>query len=110
MILTTSYKQLNLEIIGVSAAVATVFVSVVLLIVSLYVFRCKKAEFLLQPAGVNPYKLVYKITHFARLHKFPLRRSAFTFCTEELPSRMDVGKRKFSLTSRWKTSKLSGES
>ena len=67
----------------------------VLLIVSLCVFRCKKVEFFLQPAGVNPYKLVYKVTNFARLHKFPLRRSAFTFCTEELPSRMDVGKSKF---------------
>ena len=51
--------------------------------------------FLLEPAGVNPYKLVYKVTKFVYQYKVPLRRSAFTYCTEELPSRMDVGKHKY---------------
>jgi peptide/histidine transporter 3/4 len=50
---------------------------------------------MLEPAGVNPYKLVYKVTKFVYQHKVPLRRSAFTYCTEELPSRMDVGKHKY---------------
>ena len=85
----------SVRISGISAVYVVIVVSVTLLIVSLCVFRYKKTQFLLQPAGVNPYKLVYKVTNFARLHKYPLRRSAFTFCTEELPSRMDVGKSKF---------------
>ena len=66
-----------------------------LLIISLCIFNKRKVLFLLEPAGVNPYKLVYKITKFACQHKVPLRRSAFTYCTEEVPSRMDVGKRKY---------------
>jgi peptide/histidine transporter 3/4 len=66
-----------------------------LLVISLCVVHREKDRFLLEPAGENPYKLVYKVTKFVYHHKVPLRRSAFTYCTEELPSRMDVGKRKF---------------
>ena len=66
-----------------------------LLIFSLCVVHYRKVLFLLEPAGVNPYKLVYKVTKFVYKHKVPLRCSAFTYCTEELPSRMDVGKHKY---------------
>ena len=66
-----------------------------LLIFSMCVVHYRKVLFLLEPAGVNPYKLVYKVAKFAHQHKVPLRRSAFTYCTEELPSRMDVGKHKY---------------
>ena len=38
---------------------------------------------------------MYKVTKFVYKHKVPFRRSAFTYCTEELPSRMDVGKHKY---------------
>ena len=51
--------------------------------------------FLLESVGENPYKLVYNVTRFAFHHKVPLRRSAFTYCDEESPSRMDVAKLKF---------------
>ena len=40
----------------------------------------------------NPYKLVYKVIKFAAHHKTLIRRSAFTYCEDELPSRMDLGK------------------
>ena len=43
----------------------------------------------------NPYKLVYKVNKFAAYHKTPIRRSAFTYCEDELPSRMDLGKEKY---------------
>ena len=66
-----------------------------LIIFSLCVVHYRKALFLLEPAGVNPYKLVYKVTKFVYQYKVPLRRSAFTYCTEELPSRMDMGKHKY---------------
>ena len=49
----------------------------------------------MEPVGNNPYKLVFMVVKFAYRHKVPLRRSAFTYCEEELPSRMDLGKRKF---------------
>lgn len=44
---------------------------------------------------VNPYKLVYKVTAFGFHHKTPLNRSAFTYCEDEQPSRLDLGKEKY---------------
>ena len=44
---------------------------------------------------INPYKLVYKAIKFAAQHKSPIRRSAFTYCEDELPSRMDLAKEKY---------------
>ena len=44
---------------------------------------------------INPYKLVYVVIKFAAQHKTPIRRSAFTYCEDELPSRLDLGKEKY---------------
>ena len=68
---------------------------ILLLTVSLCVVHYRKVWFLLEPAGVNPYKLVYKVVRFAYQHKVPLRRSAFTYCDEETQTRLDVGKLKY---------------
>ena len=65
------------------------------LTLSLCVFKKRKVWFLLEPAGVNPYKLVYRVIKFACQHKVPLKRSAFTYCEDELPSRLDLGKQKY---------------
>ena len=43
----------------------------------------------------NPYKTVYKIMNFVRKHKYPLRRSAFTYCDNYIPSRLDFAKERF---------------
>ena len=68
----------------------------VLLFVSLCVGYCKRRVwFLTDSASRNPYKLVYKVINFTRKHKIPIRRSAFTYCEDELPSRMDFGKEKY---------------
>ena len=73
-----------------------VFISTVfLLTASLCVVHYRKVWFLMEPAGINPYKLVYRVVKFAYQHKVPLRRSAFTYCDEESPTRLDVGKHKF---------------
>ena len=75
---------------------ALTFVSILtLLIVSLCVMKHKKAWFLLEPPVPNPYKLVYGVVKFASQHKVPLRRSAFTYCEDEAPSRLDLGKTKY---------------
>ena len=79
------YIMANLELIA----------TISLLTVSLCVVHYKKVWFLLEPAGVNPYKLVYRVVKFAYQHKVPLRRSAFTYCDEESPTRLDVGKHKY---------------
>ncbi len=43
----------------------------------------------------NPYKLVYNVLNYAVLHKKPVRPSAFTFCDNERPSRIDFGKQRY---------------
>ena len=43
----------------------------------------------------NPIKLIIQVLNYTRKHKYPERRSAFTYLDEEHPSRMDFGKEKF---------------
>ena len=76
-----------LELILMSAALA--------LIVSLCITRCNKHWFMIQPRRVNPYRLVYLVTKFSRKHKVPVNRSAFTYCEDEIPSGLDLGKAKY---------------
>ena len=38
---------------------------------------------------------MYKVIKFASEHKDPIRHSAFTYCEDELPSRLDLGKEKY---------------
>jgi len=86
---------MSLSYVGLGFLVFSVAAALSLLVLSLCILHHRKVLFLLEPAGVNPYKLVYRVTSFVWRHKVPLRRSAFTYCTEELPSRMDVGKHKY---------------
>ena len=46
----------------------------------------------------NPIKLIIQVLNYTRKHRYPERRSAFTYLDEEHPSRMDFGKEKFG---RW---------
>ena len=48
-----------------------------------------------EPAINNPFKLIYQVTKYAMKTKHPQRRSAFTYCEDEMPSRLDFGKRKY---------------
>jgi peptide/histidine transporter 3/4 len=43
----------------------------------------------------NPYRMIYKVLVYARKHRYPLRRSAFTYCDNEVPSRLDFAKVRF---------------
>ena len=43
----------------------------------------------------NPLKTVYQVLKFAKQHKYPVNRSAFTYCEDEIPSRIDLGKSKY---------------
>jgi peptide/histidine transporter 3/4 len=57
--------------------------------------RCMRHWFLIEPGSTNPYKLVHTVIRFAKDHTNPVRRSAFTYCEDELPSRLDLGKEKY---------------
>ena len=48
-----------------------------------------------EPVVQNPYKLTCKVIKYAIKHKHPMCRSAFTYCEDELPSRIDFGKSKY---------------
>ena len=48
-----------------------------------------------EPVTQNPFKLVYNVVKYAFKNKHPRCRSAFTYCEDELPSRIDFGKNKY---------------
>ena len=88
-------KLNHIQISGFCLAALILLMIMFFISVSLWAIRYRKVWFLLEPAGVNPYKLVYKVVRFAYQHKVPLRRSAFTYCDEESQTRLDVGKLKY---------------
>ena len=64
-------------------------------IIILLVAQWKHKWFVTDKIRGNPYKLLFKVLLFALKHKSPIRRSAFTFCEDELPSRIDFSKRRY---------------
>ena len=56
---------------------------------------CKRQWFYTEPSHRNPYRNVFKVLNFARKHKYPLQRSAFTYCDDEKPSRIDFAKSRY---------------
>ena len=64
-------------------------------IVMCFVYKKKSRWLIFEKCTQNPYKLVYKVVYFAITHKKPIRRSAFTFCENERPSRLDFGKQRY---------------
>ena len=82
------------SVVLISAILLAAFVA---LGVSLCLSCFKKNVWFLVESGArwNPYQLVYRVLKFAVQHKNPVRRSAFTFCEDDLPSRIDFGKTKY---------------
>ena len=92
--------DINTSVVGFMIPVGIVSVFLVVMymftLISLCVaFRKRHTWFLSDSGSRNPYKLVYKVISFAREHKNPVQRSAFTYCEDELPSRLDLGKEKY---------------
>ena len=60
----------------------------------LYGITCWKRHkwFLVEYGQNNPYTTVYRVLNFAIKHKYPLRRSAFTYTDDYVPSRIDFAK------------------
>ena len=70
-------------------------VALVFLGITLCLQRYRRHWFLIESGFKNPYRLVYRVIKFASEHKNPIHRSAFTYCEDELPSRLDLGKEKY---------------
>ena len=66
----------------------------VILFVVVFSYR-KRHWFYIEPGQHNPYKMVLKVLMFAKKHKYPCRRSAFSFNDVERPTRVDFAKERF---------------
>ena len=75
--------------------IAVLGLTILFFVVTLVLSCCKRRWFVVDPGSRNPYKLVYRVLRFAAKNKYPIQRSAFTYCEDELPSRIDFGKHKY---------------
>ena len=76
--------------------VLTFAILFVLSMAALLLISCVKHKwFHIEPGYQNPHKIVHGILKFAKSHKHPLQRSAFTFSENYIPSRLDFAKDRF---------------
>ena len=91
-----SLKLMETAYFNIDAAIIFVpTLTLVSLTVVLILSCCKRKWFVVDSGSRNPYKLVYRVLRFAAKNKYPIQRSAFTYCEDELPSRIDFGKHKY---------------
>ena len=69
------------------------FVALSVLVV--FIVHKKKHWLLTEHLGGNPYLLTWRVVKFAAQHNKPIRRSAFTYCESDYPSRLDFGKKRY---------------
>ena len=71
--------------------------TLLIMLTILYIITCWKCRtwFFVEPGQNNPYKIVYKVLNFARKNKYLLRRSAFTFSDNYIPTRLDFAKERY---------------
>ena len=79
----------------INMALLVVIVPIVMFILLLLVSYWKRRWFHGEPGYVNPYWTIYDIIKFVKKHKHPLRRSAFTFSDNYIPSRLDFAKERY---------------
>ena len=64
-------------------------------LLSCFVFFHCNGQLYKEKSGINPFLTVSKVLKYAWKHKHPMRRSAFTYWEEDMPSRIDLGKDKY---------------
>ena len=69
------------------------FVALSILVV--FIVHKKKHWLLTEHLKGNPYLLTWRVVKFAAQHNKPIRRSAFTYCESDYPSRLDFGKQRY---------------
>ena len=69
------------------------FVALSVLVV--FIVHKKKHWLLTEYLGGKPYLLTWRVVKFAAQHNKPIRRSAFTYCESDYPSRFDFGKKRY---------------
>ena len=64
-------------------------------VLNAFVFFCCKKYFQIEEIKQNPLKLIINVLKYSYHHKYPERRSAFTYWENYIPSRIDLGKEKY---------------
>ena len=82
------------KIVFIPAAIITSF-TILSLILILAISKRRRNWFVSEQPKGNAYTLVYRVVRFASRNKKPIYRSAFTYCEDELPSRLDLGKQRY---------------
>ena len=83
-------NNISLKIIASGPFLCLVFIT------TLMVFTCyNHGWFYSEPGQNDPYKTVFRVIKFAKNNKYPIRRSAFTFCDDFKPSRIDFAKERY---------------
>ena len=85
-----------IKLIAFGTFLAHPFIIAIILFLLLIIGRWKWHWFDTEPVRRNnPYITIYKVLNFARKHKYPLQRSAFTYCDNYIPSRIDFAKERY---------------
>ena len=87
-LITCTCTQYNCKL--VVSLLMCMSINIVLCLMFLY-----KNSFIKEPVTQNPFKLIYKVIKYAIKNRRPRLRSAFTYCEDELPSRIDFGMSKY---------------
>ena len=62
-----------------------------IVLISIYCRHWFHTEYIIK----NSYSLIWRVLNFARKHRTPVSRSALTYCENDPPSRIDLGKTKY---------------
>ena len=83
------------RLVFITATVVVILIWMSSLVTFLLFFHRVKKHLYIAKTGINPFKHVSKVLTFAWKNKYPLNRSAFTYCEENPPSRLDLGKEQY---------------
>ena len=75
-----------------------IFLSVVQIIVAMLgftLFCCWRLHHIEKLTTRNSLKIIFQVLRYSYYHKYPERRSAFTYWENDIPSRIDLGKKKY---------------
>jgi peptide/histidine transporter 3/4 len=92
VILPLAASLLCRNVIVVLLTCSILIICSLLLITLLFIIGRNRHWFFTEPGQDNPYKSVMNVLTFAWKHTYPLQRSAFTYCDDVIPSRLDFGK------------------
>jgi peptide/histidine transporter 3/4 len=85
----------SIRLFAIGMLIFLPFVILVSMIALLIISWWKRHWFTLDVGRKNPYKIVFRVINFARKHRYPLQRSAFTYCDNYIPSRLDFAKERY---------------